>query len=239
MNLNNAVILITGASKGIGLAMAELCLQHNAFVCMFSRSGAPIELIRQYKDRIVDIQGSIQYEDDIIRCIQTIKERFGTIDILINNAGVASFASLWDIASEDAHSMIQTNLLGLFYSVKHAFPLMKQEKKPKFVVTIHSIAATTIFTQSSVYAATKSGALAMMKSFRIEARPFGISVIDVLPGATATEIWDKEFLQQNKHRMMKPEEIAQSVVSALQLSRNESNTLCIEELVLRPWTGDL
>ena len=83
MNLNNAVILITGASKGIGLAMAELCLQHNAFVCMFSRSGAPIELIRQYKDRIVDIQGSIQYEDDIIRCIQTIKERFGTIDILI------------------------------------------------------------------------------------------------------------------------------------------------------------
>ena len=79
----------------------------------------------------------------------------------------------------------------------------------------------------------------MMKSFRIEARPFGISVIDVLPGATATEIWDKEFLQQNKHRMMKPEEIAQSVVSALQLSRNESNTLCIEELVLRPWTGDL
>jgi 3-oxoacyl-[acyl-carrier protein] reductase len=239
MNLNNAVILITGASKGIGLAIAELCLQQNAYVCMFSRSGAPIELMEQYKDKIVDIHGSIQHEDDIMRCINIIKERFGRIDILINNAGIASFASLWDITSEDANSMIQTNLLGLFYSVKHAFPLMKQENKPTFVVTIHSIAATTIFSQSSVYAATKSGALAMMKSFRVEARPFGISVIDVLPGATATEIWDKEFLQQNKHRMMKPEEIAQSVVSALQLSRNESKTLCVEELVLRPWTGDL
>ena len=240
MQISNAIVMITGAARGIGLSLAEQFLAKGATVIMFSRSGAPQSLLQQYPNTAIDFKGSVADIDDVKACIAIIEKKFKKLDILITNAGIAYFESLANTSDAHALEMIQTNLLGTFYCIREAYPLMKNNEGVKCVVGIHSIAATTIFEDSSVYSATKAGTLSLLRSFRLEARKNGISVIDVLPGATATAIWDPQMLEQHKKGMMTSDRVATVIIDALELSRTaDTDVLSIDEITIRPWTGDL
>jgi NADP-dependent 3-hydroxy acid dehydrogenase YdfG len=240
MQIEHSVVLITGASSGIGLSLVKQFLQKGAMVCAFSRRGLPSHIIEKSPDAILDFKGNIGDVNDVKACMDAINNRFGALHIVIANAGMAHFEELYAIDDSIAEEMVQTNLLGTFYTVKYAFPLLSDSPIPACIVGIHSIAATTVFEGASVYAATKAGTLAILRSFREEARKHGISVLDVLPGATRTSIWSEDMLTEKGNAMMDPESIASIIISALEQGRsNEDGITHIDEIVIRPWTGNL
>jgi len=240
MQIEQSTILITGASSGIGLSLTKQLLQKGASVCTFSRRGVPRELLDQFPNTLIDFKGDIGNKEDVIACMHAIAETFGSLSIVIANAGMAHFEQLADMQDEIVESMIHINLLGVFYTIKYAFPLIVKSVGPKCIVGIHSIAATTIFEGAAVYSATKAGTLAMMRSFREEARAHGISVLDVLPGATRTPIWSKDMLEDRGKDMMDPDSIAGIIISALEQGRSDTDAIThIDEIVIRPWTGNL
>ncbi len=240
MQIEHSVVLITGASSGIGLSLTKQFLQKGAFVCAFSRRGVPNDVKEQYPDTLMDCIGNIGKVADVKACMDAIGERFGSLSIVIANAGMAHFENLAEMNDEIAEEMVSTNLLGVFYTVKYAFQLLSNASGPKCIVGIHSIAATTVFEGASVYSATKAGTLAMMRSFREEARSHGISVLDILPGATRTPIWSKDMLIERGNDMMHPDTISEIIISALEQGRTDEDSIThIDEIVIRPWTGNL
>lgn len=240
MQINQSAILITGASSGIGLSLAQQLLKKGAKVCAFSRRGVPNDLLEQYPHTLLDYRGDIGNPQHVQACMDAIENAFGELHVVIANAGMAHFEHLSSMQAELAEDMIRINLLGVFYTVKYAFPLLINASGPKCIVGIHSIAATTVFEGASVYAATKAGTLAMLRSFREEARSQGISVLDVLPGATRTPIWSKDMLDERGNDMMDPDSIAGIIISALEQGRSDKDAIMhVDELVIRPWTGNL
>lgn len=240
MQIADSVVFITGASSGIGLSLAQLFLEKGAYVCSFSRSGVQPELLEQYPEHILDIRGDITQAGDVRSCIQSIEQRFGRLHVVIANAGIAAFEQCSDMSDDIAKSMIDTNVLGMFYTVKYAYPLLKKMSIPTCIIAVHSIAATTIFEGSAVYSATKAGTLAMMRTVREESRKDGISVLDILPGATRTGIWSSDMLNERGSDMMDSKSVATMIIQALEISRTPDDPIAhIDEMVIRPWTGNL
>lgn len=230
MSNSKKVVWITGANKGIGAALTEQGATREYTVAATSRKNS-IHETHYIHPFICDVQSS----ESIKNCYDEIIGKCGHIDILINNAGVATFEKLWEISIEDADSMLDTNLRGTWLCTKTVLPSMI-ECKSGVIVNIHSVAAIKTFTYSSVYAATKAGTLAMSRSLREEVREFGIKVIDILPGATETEIWDSGSRNEFRHRMIRPIDIAKIVWQAIELSGGPA---LLEEIIIRPQLGDL
>lgn len=240
MQIANSVIFITGASSGIGQSLTHQFLEKGASVCAFSRRGMPKDLKDAYPNTLLEIKGDVTKLEDIQASLQATIQTFGGLHIVVANAGIAHFDDLGTTNPQIAEAMILTNVLGVFYTLHASYPLLQKTNGPRAVVGIHSIAATTIFEGASVYSATKAGTLAMFRSFREEIRKDGISVLDVLPGATRTEIWTKEMLTERGKDMMHPDSIARIIINALEQSRNSEDAIThVDEVVIRPWTGNL
>ncbi len=230
MNKVSKVVWITGANKGIGAALTELGAKRKMTIAATSRKN--------------DVAGAatihpftcdVQSQESIETCYREIINICGAVDILINNAGVATFSSFWETSVEEADTMLNTNLRGMWLCTKTVLPAMIKSGSG-IIVNIHSVAAVKTFTNCSIYAATKAGALAMSRSLREEVRGFGIKVIDILPGATETDIWDAESRRELSPRMMQPSDIATIIWQAIDLS---SGAALLEEIVIRPQLGDL
>lgn len=230
MSNSQKVVWITGANKGIGEALTEQGATREYTIAATSRKNSIAET-----HYIHPFACDVSSAESIGNCYNEIIGKFGHLDILINNAGVATFKRLWEISLEEADAMLDTNLRGSWLCIKAVLPAMI-ERKSGVIVNIHSVAAIKTFTHSSVYAATKAGTLAMSRSLREEVREFGIKVIDILPGATETEIWDSESRDEFRQRMMQPDDIAKIVWQAIDLS---SGAALLEEIVIRPQLGDL
>jgi short-subunit dehydrogenase len=110
-------------------------------------------------------------------------------------------------------------------------------QKRGLIINISSVAALSRFTGSSIYSASKSALLTMSRILRDEVRKFGIKVVDILPGATDTDMWDKESRKLLGQKMMKPEDIAQVIYDTIEM--NKLNRIITEELIIRPIGGDL
>ena len=141
MQITQSNILITGASSGIGLSLALQFLQKGAKVCAFSRRGMPEILLEEYPNTLMDIRGDIGNAQDVQACMDSIGNAFGELHIVIANAGMAHFENLSEMQDITAEDMIRINLLGVFYTVKYAFPMLINASGPKCIVGIHSIAA--------------------------------------------------------------------------------------------------
>ncbi|MCB0753743.1 MAG: SDR family NAD(P)-dependent oxidoreductase, partial [Ignavibacteriae bacterium] len=157
-----------------------------------------------------------------------------SITCLINNAGITSFKPFKDNTNEEIESIIDTNLKGSIYSVKTVLPEMIV-RKSGLIINILSVAANTVFTNSSIYAASKAGLAAFSKVLREELREYNIPVINIYPGATSTEIWPEKTIEKFSHRMMNSTKLADLIFD---IYKNSTN-LSPEEIVVRPITGDL
>ena len=228
---NKPTVWITGASKGIGAAIAELLAEKGFAVAASART--PITSIHE---NIHPFVCDVQSPAEIAQCFQDICAHLGGVDVLITNAGVATFASLVDTTDEAADEMLGINLRGMFLSLKSVLPAMIA-RNSGVIVNILSVAAVKTFTNCAVYSATKAGALAMSRSVREEVRAHNVRVIDILAGATETAIWDDSARTEFHERMMQPTDIAQVVWQAIELSI--SGRMVLEEIVVRPKGGDL
>jgi short-subunit dehydrogenase len=137
---------------------------------------------------------------------------------------------------EDFDNILAVNLRGPFLTMKAVINGMI-ERKSGIIININSVAAKKTFTNSTAYSASKAGLLAMTSSLREEVRQYGIKIIDILPGATDTDIWSDKAREKYSHRMMQAGDVADSIMSILKLALNER--IMPEEITLRPTLGDL
>jgi 3-oxoacyl-[acyl-carrier protein] reductase len=224
--LEGQVAVVTGASKGIGAAIAEHLAAAGAAVVVnyaSSRDGAEavVRRIRQSGGKAVAVQADVSKLEDIRRLFAETKEVFGTLDILVNNAGIYEFAPLEAIGAEHFHKQFDLNVLGLLLTtqeaVKHFGPACGS------IVNISSFAATLAPPNTSVYSGTKAAVNAITRSLAQELGPRKIRVNAVNPGVIETEglhaagIAGSDFQRQAEAqtplgRIGRPQDIAPAVV---------------------------
>jgi NAD(P)-dependent dehydrogenase (short-subunit alcohol dehydrogenase family) len=233
--LRNQTALITGATRGIGLAIARaLAAQH----CNLILTGRDESALRRISRELASTKITIlahpcdlrapQSIDDLFRAI---RHQFKRIDILVNNAGIAHANLTVDkIPLPLWQDVINTNLTGTFLVTQSALPMMRRGAT---IVNNLSIVANRVFAGSSAYAASKHGALGLTNTLREELRPQGIRVIALLPGATDTDIWNTFWPEAPRKKMMSTATLADAVVNAILLPPNAT----VETLEILPTVG--
>lgn len=236
--LKNKVIWLTGASRGIGKAIAEQLISYEAKLVLSATSEEsflPLSKNPEFK-KATFLPFDIGSVPMIEKAYEQIKYIYGKVDILINNAGIAIFKKLHHTTEEEFDEMLSIILKGSFFTTKAVLTEML-EQKSGMIVNISSVSVEKAYKNCSAYSAAKAGMLMMSQCLREEVRDFGIKVIDIIPGATLTEIWSEEARTDFSSKMMKPEDIASTVISTIINSINERTM--IEKVVIRPQTGDL
>jgi sepiapterin reductase len=238
------IILVTGAGKGIGRAIAIAFAQaamHNPdfepLLVLSSRTPEDLESVSlecRAEGALTDtVVADLANIGEVRRLAGHILERYGTIDCLVNNAGVGRFKPLAEMNEDDFDYTMGTNLKGTFFLTQALFAAMER-KRSGHIFFITSVAAEKAFKHSSIYCMSKFGQKGLVETMRLYARECNVRITDVMPGAVYTPMWG-EVSEDFKTLMMMPEDIAAPIVQAyLQPSRTS-----VEEIVLRPTGGDM
>ncbi|MDZ7766878.1 MAG: SDR family NAD(P)-dependent oxidoreductase [Melioribacteraceae bacterium] len=237
MNKNDSFIWITGASSGIGKALALEFAAHQLPVAASARKKESLQRVKkevdQQKGRIELLPLDVTNYEEVESAVKKLTAE-DSINCLINNAGATSFKLAKDNSIEEIKEIIDTNLYGSINTIKAVLPHMIERKKGT-IINIITVAAEKVLTKSSVYAASKAGLRAYAKVLREEVREHNIRVINVLPGATRTPIWPNSALEKFGERMMSPTELAKLIYNVYSINSN----LVAEEIQVRPIKGDL
>jgi 3-oxoacyl-[acyl-carrier protein] reductase len=189
--LTGKVALITGGSRGIGLATAQALLAQGASVAITGTNDSTLsagrdELMRgATADRVLAIRGDVRNYDDVEAALGQVSATFGGLDVLVNNAGVGVFKSVADMSVEEWHRVMDTNLTGVFYCCHAALPLLRK-RGGGWIINISSLASRNAFVNGGAYCASKSALNAFSESLMQEVRYEGIRVAYVLPGSVNT-----------------------------------------------------
>lgn len=225
-------ILITGASKGIGLETAKLFSKNGFETIICASSEESISKVRSNFPKIHSYVCDMSNKDKIELFLSEIIQKFGKIDILVNNVG--KFIPGQINKEEDGvfEKLMQTNLFSAYYTTKILLPKMMEEKNGT-IFNICSIASITPYPNGGSYSISKYALLGFSKVLREEMKPYNIRVISVLPGATLTASW--EGVDLPPERFIPPEDIAKTIWDTYHLS---SRTV-VEEILIRPIEGDI
>lgn len=213
MNLENKRILITGGSAGIGKALIREFLQHGVQqIAVVGRKEAALEqLQREFPETpFLLLPGDVSKTEDLDRVITQVSQRWGDLDMLINNAGVVSAGLLSEMREEDIISQININLTGLILLTKKALPLLKNSSEGG-IINISSGYGYIAMPFYSVYAATKAGVRQFSDALRRELAPHSIHVMTVYPSATDTPMMETAVVDN----MDTPEEVAKMTLEGL------------------------
>jgi NAD(P)-dependent dehydrogenase (short-subunit alcohol dehydrogenase family) len=235
--LRGKVALITGASRGIGLAIACSLAAEGCDLVLTGRKLAPLEkagrAVTRQPVRVLAKVCDVRDPESVAALAASVKKQFGRVDILINNAGIAHPSlPVEKLSYADWKAVIDTNLTGTFLVSRAILPLMPDGGT---IVNNLSIAAKRVFSGWSAYNASKHGALGLTNTLREELRPRGIRVIALLPGATDTDIWDTPWPDAPRRNMMSAETVAKALVGVLTLPVSSA----VEELRMMPTAGAL
>ena len=194
MNFSNKVVLITGASSGIGYYLAKSLPKENCSLALISRRKNLLDqLASEIKDKVNEVRTyecDVRNINDVRNTYQQIKSDFGKIDVAILNAGTSQRADIRNYSYEIAKRIFDTNVFGIINFVDQLLPDFIQ-KKEGMIVGVSSLAESRGFPRSGFYNASKSAVSLMLESLRIELRPYGIKVITVKPGFVRTPFIDK------------------------------------------------
>ena len=231
------VILITGGSRGIGFAMAKVFAGAGYAVIITGRDEARLKkAVAELRGSGGSVEGLVCDVSDpasVQGLFQAVRERHSSIDVLVNNAGVAhELLGVEKLPLETWKQVIDTNLTGTFLVTQAALPLMKVGST---IVNNLSVAAMQPFAGMSAYNASKFGALGFTKALREEVRKQGIRVLALIPGATNTEIWQQFWADAPRAKMISPETVAQAVLHAVSAPPEAA----IEEICIGPTAGVL
>jgi short-subunit dehydrogenase len=236
--MKKKIVWITGASTGIGRETAKLFSKNDFIVVATARRKSRlVSLVQEIKfagNEASAFVCDVSSERSVFNTFKRIKERYGKVDVLVNNAGVTFFKSFADSKIYDFDYMMNINLRGSFLCIKSVLPQMLKNRKGH-IINILSVAVQTTLENSSLYSASKAGLLALSDGLRLEVRGYNIKVTNIMPGAVDTPMWDSRTRQKKRNRMMAPEDIAAVVFDIV----NKPNKMQIEEVVLRPQKGDL
>jgi len=233
----NKVAVITGGGSGIGLAMARTFATNGYSVIITGRNLDRLQVAAKEpsgtKSNVTPIACDVRDPASVEKLFHEIGKHHSTIDVLINNAGVAhGLAPADQLSVETWKEVIDTNLTGTFLVTRGALPLMRAGGT---IVNNLSVAALQPFAGMSAYNASKFGALGFTHSLREDLRQRGIRVVALLPGATDTEIWSQFWPGAPREKMISAEAVAQAVLHAVSAPANTA----IEEIRIGPTAGVL
>ena len=225
INLSNKIVLITGASAGIGKACAEAFAKEGASLILTARRIAKLNKIsaslkKKYGIKVFTTQLDVRDKDAVKSMVSSLPGEWKKIDILINNAGLARGLSDIDEGSyDDWDEMIDTNIKGLLYVSREIIPLMVKRKKGH-VINIGSIAGHQVYPKGNVYNATKFAVNALSKTMRLDLYQKDVRVSTVDPGMVKTEFSLVRFRGDNERAKkvyeglfpLNPEDIADAVI---------------------------
>lgn len=220
--LQNKVALITGGTKGIGYGIAQALLKEGIHVAITSRKLASAQkasdqLNRDLKSsaKAIGLEADVRdLESQEAAVKQTIKQ-FGKLDIVIANAGLGHFGSIEDLSKDQWDEVIDTNLTGVFNSIKASIEALKKTKG--YYITISSLAGTNFFAGGSAYNASKFGVTGFTQAVMLDLRHYGIKVSTIMPGSVSTHFNGNEPDKTDAWKIQ-IEDIGELVVDLLKMN---------------------
>ena len=216
--LKNKVAYITGGSKGIGYGIAQMLLDQGMRVAITSRNikaaNEAAASLTKDDSKILALESEVSSLASEMKAVKMVIEKFGQLDVLVANAGVGHFSSIIDMKEEDWKATIDTNLTGVFNSVKASLGELKQSKG--YIITIASLAGNNFFENGSAYNASKFGLVGFTQAIMLDLRKYNIKVTTIMPGSVATH-FNNHIPNSEDGWKIQPEDIGQIVVDLLNM----------------------
>jgi NAD(P)-dependent dehydrogenase (short-subunit alcohol dehydrogenase family) len=217
-SLHGKVALVTGGSRGIGLAIARALVSESVQVAITGRTASHLSSARPQIEAagpgaVETLQADMRRHDEVSRAIDAAAARFGGLDILINNAGVGIFTDVAAMTPEQWRDVIDTNLTGVFYACRAALPHLKRRGGGS-IINISSLAGKNPFPQAAAYCASKAGLNAFSEALMQELRYDNVRVSYVLPGSVSTGFSSGDAAKGADWKIA-PEEVADVVLNLL------------------------
>lgn len=216
--LENKVAYITGGSKGIGLGIAKKLLSIGMRVAITSRNinaaTNAAQSLTNDNSKVLALESNVTSPESETKAVKAVIEHFGQLDVLVANAGIGYFASIENLTAEEWKSTIDTNLTGVFNSVKASVEPLKRTKG--YIITIASLAGANFFENGSAYNASKFGLVGFSQAIMLDLRKHDIKVTTIMPGSVATEFGDNEVSDKDAWKIQ-PEDIGALVANLLNM----------------------
>jgi len=230
MDVDGKIAVITGASSGLGAALANALVAKGSIVYGLARNLEKLHAIEnKLGEKFIPVGMDITGQKDIASWVQNTFSDSHIPDILINNAGAGYFSKIDELPLEQWHAMIQTNLNGTFYLTSGIVPYMKQNKNISHIINIGSILGKTTRSESAAYSATKYGMQGFSEALFKELRSYKIKVTCVNPGSIDTGFFKSSGITPHAN-MLRPDDIAQMIVHLLETPDN----FLVDEITVRP-----
>ena len=221
-NLENKSAFITGGTKGIGFGIAEALLKQGVNVTITGRSKEGVDdAVRQLnangndQSRAIGLAADVRSYEDQAHAVQHAKKEFGSVDIIIANAGVGHFGKVQDISIEQWKETIDINLTGTFYTLKASVDELTRNKG--YYITISSLAGTNFFSGGAAYNASKFGVTGFTQAAMLDLRDAGIKVTTIMPGSVSTHFNGNDPDEKGAWKIQS-EDIGQMVVDLLKMN---------------------
>jgi len=245
-NIKGKVVVITGASSGLGEATARLLSAEGASVVLGARR---VERLKSLADELTAKGGKalavatdVTHCDQVKRLVDAAVQTFGRIDVMINNAGLMPHSPLERLKIDDWNRTIDVNIKGVLYGIAAALPYMKQQKAGHFI-NVSSVAGHKVTPNGAVYCATKHAVLALSEGLRVEVKPYNIRTTIISPGAVATELPNsitEADVAENIQKFYKAFAIpADSFARAVAFAMNQPDDVDVNEILFRPTRQEL
>jgi short-subunit dehydrogenase len=230
-------VIVTGASSGIGAATAVAFAQSGASVTLAARSAERLaEVVRDMAapDRTLVLPADVTRSEDCERLARLTAERFGRVDVLVNNAGIGHWTTFEELTEAEARRIVEVNVLGVMNAARAVLPWMKKQRRG-VIINLASTVGHMGMPMMSVYCATKFAVRGFSQSLRLELARDGIRVVCFCPGYTDTEFFQRAIVRERQWRHglclpMKVEAVAQRIVAVAARPRSE---------VVLTWEGRL
>lgn len=220
MQLTSKVALITGGTKGIGLAVAESMLAQDMKVMITGRNADTVKeavssLHEKYGTNIIGVAADVRDHKAMVDAVNLTIKDFGKLDILIANAGIGHFSPIDEMTEEQWHETIDVNLTGVFHSVTASLPEIKNSKG--YIITIASLAGTNFFARGAAYNASKFGLVGFTQAIMLDLRKYGVKVSTIMPGSVST-YFNNHTPSEADAWKIQPEDLGQMVIDLLKMN---------------------
>lgn len=218
--LKNKIALVTGGTRGIGYGIARSLMECEMKVAVTGRSQqtadeAAKQLNQLGKGEAMGIGADVRDLASQQQAVNSIIQKWGALDVLVANAGLGYFGSVEDITEEQWRETIDTNLTGVFYSIKASVAALK--KSQGYIITIASLAGTNFFAGGSAYNASKFGLVGFTQAAMLDLRDHGIKVSTIMPGSVSTDFMNAGVRKEDSWKIQ-PEDIGELVVDLLKIN---------------------